>query len=82
MFCTKSSESDYLSCKYHFEAANKIRRFGIDEHGSPGDAGRSMLTPIPDVYNDVTEPPAWVEDWQTYAFGGYTAADVSLRALI
>ncbi|ROV93433.1 hypothetical protein VPNG_09636 [Cytospora leucostoma] len=71
--------ANYMGCKYIFEVANKIRRFGIDERATADDRGRSYLTPIPDVYDDVTKPPSWVEDWQHFTFGGYTAAELKAQ---
>ncbi|KAK7726890.1 hypothetical protein SLS53_006933 [Cytospora paraplurivora] len=70
---------DNPSTYAHFEVANKIRRFGIDERAPPDNPGRSLLTPISDAYIDVTEAPDWVEDWQHFTFGGYTAEELKAQ---
>ncbi|KUI56328.1 hypothetical protein VP1G_03679 [Cytospora mali] len=51
------------------------RRFGIDVGDPPDNPGRSMLTPISDVYPDATQVPNWVEEFQSFVFGGYTAEE-------
>ncbi|ROV94801.1 hypothetical protein VMCG_08868 [Cytospora schulzeri] len=55
------------------------QRFGIDPEAPETNRGRSMLTPIQDVYGDASQVPDWVEEFQTFMFRGYTADDLKAQ---